>query len=87
MDTNGSSALHVAAFYGSLSVVKFLLLDYGVSPNSRNNQGRTALDIAMEAGSKDVIKVIKVWHDLVVPKSPFLHFALQHGRVQVERRY
>ena len=64
MDTNGSSALHVAAFYGSLSVVKFLLLDYGLNPNGRNNQGKTALDVAREAGSEDVIKILKVGHDL-----------------------
>ncbi|CAM9467236.1 unnamed protein product, partial [Discosporangium mesarthrocarpum] len=46
----GSSALHWACFGGHLSVVRWLVKDMGVDPNTTNNEGRTPFFFACEAG-------------------------------------
>ncbi|CAF1507201.1 unnamed protein product, partial [Didymodactylos carnosus] len=41
LEPNGSTALHVAAYYGYYDIVKYLL-EHGCSPNINNQYGRTA---------------------------------------------
>ncbi|KAL2076419.1 hypothetical protein ACEWY4_027984, partial [Coilia grayii] len=45
--TEKGSALHEAALFGKIDVVR-LLLDSGIDVNIRDYQGRTALDILRE---------------------------------------
>lgn len=41
--------------------MKYLLLDYGMNPNNKDHQGRTPLDVALEAGAvSDITDSIKV---------------------------
>eukprot|EP00958_Prasinococcus_capsulatus_P014174 scaffold1483_cov379-Prasinococcus_capsulatus_cf.AAC.6 len=60
VDSYGCTALHVAARSGSVEMVKYLLLDYGMNPNNKDHQGRTPLDVALEAGAvSDITDSIK----------------------------
>lgn len=50
--------LHGAAGFGRFEIVK-LLLRTGAKVNLRDNEGRTALDLAAKNGHKDVVELIK----------------------------
>ena len=51
----GSTALHGAAYYGQIKVVK-VLLDYGAKTNIKNNFGHLPIDEAMTEEIKNVLK-------------------------------
>ena len=57
-DINGRTALHYAAMYKQLPVVKKLLARPDLSPYLRDKQGKTATDTAKEAGHDDIVELI-----------------------------
>lgn len=60
---SGSTALHLAACFGHLHVVQYLL-DHGADPTIRDSQGRTPLDVALSETHTSVADLIqsKVLH-------------------------
>jgi len=56
--TAGSIPLMAAAYKGDVRLVK-LLLEYGVDPNLKDNQGRTALDMAIKKNQQEVIDLLQ----------------------------
>ncbi len=50
----GSTALMCAAGHGRADVVRFLLRQPEVDPSARDGEGLTAMEVALEAGHKDV---------------------------------
>jgi ankyrin repeat protein len=54
-DVNGDTALHKAAFHGSLGVVD-LLLKHHAAIDAQNRQGMTPLILASRAGQVEVVK-------------------------------
>ena len=57
-DINGRTALHYAAMYKQRQVVKKLLARPDLSPYLRDKQGKTAADLATEAGHDDIVELI-----------------------------
>ena len=57
-DPNIAQPLMAAAYKGDVRLVK-LFLEYGVDPNLKNNQGRTALDIAIKKQQQEVIDLLQ----------------------------
>ena len=47
-----------AAYKGDMRLVK-LFLEYGVDPNLKDNQGRTALDMAIKKQQQEVIDLLQ----------------------------
>jgi len=62
----GSTALHLAAGWGRVDVVK-LLLEHGADKTAKNKHGRTALELAKEAGFEEVVKALEAPPGLVEP--------------------
>ena len=58
VDKNGSTALHLAAWYGKFDFVKTLLAANGVEVNQADSNGRTALTLAAENGRLDVVTML-----------------------------
>ncbi|KAL6331118.1 hypothetical protein AAG906_009546 [Vitis piasezkii] len=56
-DSNGRTALHIAASKGSENCV-LLLLDYGAGPNNRDSEGVVPLWEAMVGGHESVIQLL-----------------------------
>ena len=56
---DGFTLLHVAADHGNLTVIQTLLDLPGVSPWSRDLQGRTALHVAADNGHQDVCELLE----------------------------
>ena len=56
--TAGSIPLMAAAYKGDVRLVK-LFLEYGVDPNLKDNQGRTALDMAIKKNQQGVIDLLQ----------------------------
>jgi len=52
LDNMGNSALHLAARYGQIEILRFLLtgLDFGLDPKIKNEEGHTAIYIAKRYG-------------------------------------
>ena len=46
-----------AALYGNLEIVQ-LLKELGVNLEAKNNDGKTALDLAREEGYDDIVKIL-----------------------------
>ncbi|XP_052211408.1 potassium channel AKT1-like isoform X2 [Diospyros lotus] len=58
LDSNGRTALHIAASEGSLECV-VLLLDYGADPNRRDSEGNVPLWDAILGRHESVIKLLQ----------------------------
>jgi len=58
-DSDGDTALHDAARFGHLEVVKQLLNARGVDIGLRNRQGLDALGLAEEYGKRDVADALE----------------------------
>jgi len=56
--TAGSIPLMAAAYKGDVRLVK-LFLEYGVDPNLKDEQGRTALDMAIKKQQQEVIDLLQ----------------------------
>lgn len=57
VNENGATALHVAVEKGDVSTVR-LLLDSGVDQETRDNTGRTAVDIARSRNDKPIMQLL-----------------------------
>lgn len=55
---SGVSALHIAAQYGNLQVVKLLVQIPELKPNIRDQNGRTPLHLASRAGYMSIVKCL-----------------------------
>lgn len=56
-DSNGSTALYLAAFNGYIAIVK-LLADSGANVHEPNNNGRSPLCIAVMSGHIEIVKLL-----------------------------
>jgi hypothetical protein len=57
-DAQGSTLLHYAASTGRAKLTKFLLKK-GADPTIKDNEGKTAFDIAVEKGHEGVVELLK----------------------------
>ena len=55
--SNEMTPLARAALYGNLEIVQ-LLKELGVNLEAKNNDGKTALDLAREEGYDDIVKIL-----------------------------
>lgn len=58
-DDRGLSVLHHAAAYNQASLLDELIDRYGANPAAKDSAGRTPLDIAMQVGAADAIRVLE----------------------------
>ncbi|PGS48749.1 ankyrin repeat domain-containing protein [Bacillus sp. AFS041924] len=56
-DSEGHTALHIAAFEGNIAIAKLLIMNGAKIKN--NNSGKTPLEIAEERGNSEFISFIK----------------------------
>ena len=58
-DSNGCSAMHYAAQWGKIEIIKFLvpLID---EPNIRDISGDTPIDLARKNGHNEVVKFLEL---------------------------
>eukprot|EP01112_Ceratiomyxa_fruticulosa_P004789 TRINITY_DN1533_c0_g1_i5.p1 TRINITY_DN1533_c0_g1~~TRINITY_DN1533_c0_g1_i5.p1 ORF type:complete len:730 (+),score=159.63 TRINITY_DN1533_c0_g1_i5:296-2485(+) len=56
-NSNGSTPLHLAVFWGHMFVVQ-LLIQYGADLGVENNKGRTALDLSCHYGNEEMAKFL-----------------------------
>ena len=56
-DTNGTTALHIAAWKGYAVVANYLIAN-GAEVNAKNNKGFTPLHMAAGYGRKDVVELL-----------------------------
>jgi uncharacterized protein len=54
---SGSTPLHTAAFTGDVASLE-LLMKHRADPSIRNNEGKTAIDVATERGQTEVARVL-----------------------------
>lgn len=80
-----NTPLMLAAAHGRFNAAKFLLVNK-VDPNIRNNNGETALDIALSTGHPEIAALIAMahgvdWETVVSLEAAiwFLQFDLRHG--------
>lgn len=57
-DCSGNTALHVAASEGHLEAATYLLEEASVSVAGVNNAGETALDVAVNGGYDDIVRLM-----------------------------
>ncbi|OWF39860.1 Ankyrin repeat domain-containing protein 29 [Mizuhopecten yessoensis] len=55
---NGETPLHAAALFGHMKVIK-LLLSYSVDTQIKNKEGKTAVELAREAGYDYIAKFVE----------------------------
>ncbi|KAK2714601.1 hypothetical protein QYM36_008976 [Artemia franciscana] len=58
LDTNGKSALHVAAAHGRKNILEYFIQKTGVSLDDQDNNGKTALHVAAEYGHKAAVEAL-----------------------------
>lgn len=59
MDSNGHTALHVAAFHKDTEGLLALLLEHGADVNAKSDEGVYPIDLAKEQGNTAVIDVLR----------------------------
>jgi ankyrin repeat protein len=55
VDERGDSALHIAAYYGNTAVIESLL-KHSINVNARNNRGQTALKLAKDPKTAELLR-------------------------------
>ena len=55
---NGNTPLHVAALNGYTEIVRLLLAQPGIDKTLKNNDGKTALDLAQEKGLTEIAELL-----------------------------
>jgi len=55
---NGNTPLHVAALNGKTEIVKFLLAQPGIDKTLKNNDGKTAADLAQAKGFTEIVMLL-----------------------------
>jgi ankyrin repeat protein len=62
-NANGTTALHMAVWYGAESRTIELLLRSGASPQieAANNHGYTPLAMAQEKGREEIVRLLREW--------------------------
>lgn len=55
---NGNTPLHIAALNGYTDIVKLLLEQPSIEKNRPNNEGKTALDLAIERNQEEVARLL-----------------------------
>lgn len=78
LDTAGNNLLHVASYGGRLPIVK-VLIERGVSPLARNNQGWTAIDYARIAGHREIVDILSAGGDTASDASDTVSHGLTLG--------
>jgi ankyrin repeat protein len=58
-DDDGMTLLHHAALGGKADIVESLTADYGADASLQDKQGRTALDLAVESGDAETIRILE----------------------------
>ena len=56
---NGNTPLHVAALNGYTEIVRLLLAQPGIDKTLKNNDGKTAQDLALEKGFAEIVELLK----------------------------
>ena len=56
---NGNTPLHVAALNGQTEIVKLLLEQPGLDTTLKNNEGKTAADLAQEKNFTEIITLLR----------------------------
>ena len=86
-----SAPLHVAAIYGHLEVMKYLINNFNFDPNIVGVNGRTALYYACSNGHLEVAKyLIEECHcnpDTRFEKDTLLHIAAAHGHLDLVKYF
>jgi len=57
-DADGDSLLHRAARLGQKATVQ-MMIDKGADPQNRNAEGKTAIDLAVEAGHDKIVEMLR----------------------------
>jgi len=57
-NSDGNTALHIAAIYGYKDMAEFLLASKA-DVNGKNNKGETPLRLALSKGHKDVAELLR----------------------------
>ncbi len=55
---NGNTPLHVAALNGQAEIVTLLLEQPGIDKTLKNNDGKTATDLAQEKGFTEIVQLL-----------------------------
>ena len=56
---NGNTPLHVAALNGQTEIVRLLLAQPGIDKTIKNNDGKTAFDLAQEKGFAEIVELLE----------------------------
>jgi ankyrin repeat protein len=86
-DTNGSTALHTAAFKGNLPLVN-LLLENGADMEAENNLGEIPLDHAVYNGSEPIVQLLLQQNPHTIKArandgKTLLHYAARGGHLSI----
>lgn len=57
--TDNNTALHFATKHNNIAIVELLLAHKDIDPNQKNNQGKTALDLAEENNLEKITRILE----------------------------
>jgi ankyrin repeat protein len=87
----GSTALHGAAYYGQINVIK-VLLNYGAKTNIKNNFGHLPIDEAMTEEIKTILKeseedkVLKLYRSLLSKNIAYQLIPINHDGTTIGKK-
>lgn len=86
--TNGTTLLHYAVGQGNLDAVKTLVERYNLTPDQKNKQKTSALDLAAGLGKLDILRYFIIERNVDFRQrndsreNSILHLAAQYGHVE-----